>query len=110
VSPNVNVEQEPLKTVNEFELWKTTGRRALRVARQRFPHRQRALGAGLGLAALVGVALLAPQHPLALRRASDTIPVVVAPPAPPPPPQPVGPHPPAALPAPPAPPAPPIRP
>jgi hypothetical protein len=110
VSSGVNVEQESLKTVNELELWKSTGRRALRVARQRFPHRRRALSAGLGLGALVGLALLAPQHHVALRRDSDTVPVVVAPPAPPLPPQPPSPRLPAALTALPAPPAPPKQP
>ena len=59
--------QEPLRDMSEFELWKATGRRALRVARQRLPARQRALGMVLGLGALVGTALLAPQHPMTVR-------------------------------------------
>jgi hypothetical protein len=55
--------------MNEIEAWKATGRRALRIARQRLPARQRTLGTVLGLGALVGTALLMPQHPPALRRA-----------------------------------------
>ncbi len=63
----INFGQEPLRDMNELELWKATGRRALRVARQRLPARQRALGMVLGLGALVGTALLAPQHPMTVR-------------------------------------------
>ena len=65
--------------MNELEAWKATGRRALRVARQQWPARQRALGAALGLGALVGAALLAPQHPhpLAGRHAPEARPALV---------------------------------
>ena len=65
--------------MNELEAWKATGRRALRVARQQWPARQRALGAALGLGALVGTALLAPLHPLAGRHAPEARPALVRP-------------------------------
>ena len=124
--------QETLRAMNELELWKATGRRALRVARQRLPARQRALGMVLGLGALVGTALLAPQHPMTVRhgpgaalvrteraarpfsrpprvwgREGRGVPPRVAPPAPPPAPaRPVAPPAPQSPAPPPAPPAP----
>jgi hypothetical protein len=64
----INFGQESLREMNEIEAWKATGRRALRIARQRLPARQKTLGTVLGLGALVGTALLMPQHPTALRR------------------------------------------
>src|SRR5687768_5467893 len=48
--------------MNEIEAWKATGRRAIRIARQRWPSRPRALGPLLGLGALLGVATMVPHH------------------------------------------------
>ena len=65
--------------MNEIEAWKATGRRALRVARQQWPARQRALGTVLGLGALVGTALLAPQHHLTARHDRASRPAMMRP-------------------------------
>jgi hypothetical protein len=56
--------------MNEIAGWVATGRRALRVARQQWPARERAVGTVLGLAALVGSAFVAPA-PFGVARLLD---------------------------------------
>jgi hypothetical protein len=56
--------------MNEIAGWVATGRRALRVARQQWPARERAVGTALGLAALVGSAFVAPA-PFGVARLFD---------------------------------------
>jgi hypothetical protein len=55
--------------MNEIRGWAATGRRAIRVLRQQWPARERAVGMVLGIGALVGAAALTPHHPLVARQA-----------------------------------------